>query len=146
MNSLKIDYNRGVMIMTHNASGMNVYMYLDTPGDYLNAFEGPVSEQLAKEAGYDVEKYGKEKIKRIRMAQAKEAIEAELNNADVTNEVVREKNGFKVVDIGLGRHKVEDPDGNTLTAVYLPKEQAFFLLDQLAPDPVPEKLKKAKSD
>lgn len=136
MTTRKIDYDRGVIISQHKASGMDVFMYVDTPGVYLNAFGAPVSDQLAKEAGYDVEKFGKDKLKRERMAKAMTAIEAELAIADEVGKknVVEEKGGFKIVDMGVGRHYVEDPDGNRLNSVPLPVEQARVLLTQLVVD------------
>lgn len=136
-----IDYDRGVIIKTHNASGMDVYMYADTPGVFLNAFGTEVDEKLAKEAGYDVDRLSREKVKRERIAAAAQMIEQELALADKEGqkEVVVERAGFKVIDIGLGRHFVEDPDGNRLTVHALPLEQAKTLLDQLTPS-TPRKL------
>ena len=132
----KIDYDRGVIISQHKASGMDVFMYVDTPGVYLNAFGTPVSDQLAKEAGYDVEKFGKDKLKRERMAKAMTAIEAELAIADEVGKknVIEEKGGFKIVDLGVGRHYVEDAEGNRLNSIPLPVEQARVLLAQLVVD------------
>ena len=63
------------------------------------------------------------------------AIDAELalQEERVSEEVVQESNGFKVVSIGLGRHVVKDPDDNVLTSVPVPKEQAMLLLKALVP-------------
>ena len=135
MANRKINYDRGVIISQHKSSGMDVYMYVDTPGVYLNAFGTPIDEQLAKEAGFDVVKYGKDRVKRERMAAAMGAIEHELEiaNEEGNKKTVKEQNGFKVIDIGLGRHYVEDPDGNRLTATPLPLEQSVLLLDKIAP-------------
>lgn len=136
-----ISYKRGVFIKTEALSGIDVFMYVDTPGVYLNAYGTEVSEELAKQAGFDVEKYGKEKLKRERMAAAMTAIEQELQLADEQeHKVVAEKGGFKVKDLGLGRAIVEDPDGNKLVPTPIPVEQAKLLLKKLVPDkakPVP---------
>lgn len=131
----KIDYDRGVIIKTHAASGMSVYMYLDQPGVYLDAYERPVSEKLAIEAGYDVQVYGKERIKRERMAQAMLAIEQELADADAQEaKIVSDIAGYKLVDIGLGRFNVVDPDDNVLNVIPLPHEQADLLRKKLLPE------------
>src|SRR5690554_3858011 len=55
----KIDLDRGVLIRKHETTGTTIYMYFDTPGVYLNAHGGKVSEALAKQAGFDVDLYGK---------------------------------------------------------------------------------------
>lgn len=130
----RIDYDRGVMFSQHPTTGMNIYMYMDTPGVYLNVFENPVHESLAKEAGFDVEKYARARIRQERMAQAKNAIEAELAGVD-PDEVkeVKSIGGFKIMDIGLGRHNVLDPDGNTLNSIPLTLEVAEKLAERLQP-------------
>lgn len=125
-----VDYDRGIMKRSHPV-GLDVYMYLDTPGVYLTAHETPLSEEFAKQAGFDVEALRREKTKRERMAQAKLAIEQELEVQAQVHEVVEEVKGFKIVAIGLGRHVVEDPDGNTLTKEPLALEQAKLLLKAL---------------
>lgn len=136
MASKNIDYNRGVLKKVHNKLGVDVYMYKDTPGVYLNAYGTEVSEALAAEAGFDIETLGRARLKRERMAQAMAAIEQELNPEVGAGErkLVEERGGFKIMDIGLGRHIVEDPDGNKLTAAPLPLETAKVLLERLTPN------------
>lgn len=133
----KIDYNRGVMINSHR-SGVDVYMYVDEPGVYLNAFAAEVSEQFAKEAGFDVETYGKARRKREMMAQAMQLIEDELAD-DNDPKVIEDRDGFKLVQLGLDRYVVEDPDGQRLTPTPLGNLLARKVLDGLKP-----KVKEAK--
>jgi len=127
-----IDYNRGVHKQADNTSGVEVYMYVDDPGVFLNAFGNPVTDAVAKSAGYDVERLKKLRLKKQRLADAARLIEQEL---DVPEGAVRkvdgEKAGFKVLDIGLDRYHVEDPDGNQLTPHPVPKAVAYTLLEQL---------------
>lgn len=131
----KIDYNRGLMKRTHIKTGVDVYMYKDDPGVFLNAYGTVVSEQLARECGFETEKLGKEKLKKERMAQAMALIEAELAEAEPSNRLlVEERLGFKVMDVGKGMHILEDPDGNKLTAAPLPMEAALTLLKQMTPE------------
>lgn len=127
-----INFDRGVIFAEDPASKVNVYMYVDEPGIYRNAFEHIVSDDLARAAGFDVEKYAKDRLYRERMAAAKEAIEVELSKASEVVEV-EERGGFKVLDIGLGRHNVTDPEGRVLNAEPLPKDIASALLKRLVP-------------
>lgn len=133
-----IDYDRGVHITTHQATGIDIFMYVDDPGVYLNAHGGNVSEELAREAGYDVEKLAKERTKKSRKDQALKMIDAELaDDKDVREELVAERNGYKIITTGLGRHHLIDPDGNRLTNMPLPLEAAQKLLNGMAGEPKP---------
>lgn len=123
-------YDRGVMKRSHPL-GMDVLMYLDLPGEYMTAHGTPVGEDFAAQAGFPIEILRKEKVKRERMAAAKIAIEQELELQAQVREIVSETNGFKIIAVGLGRHQVEDPDGNTLNKEPLSLEQAQMLLKAL---------------
>lgn len=124
---MNIDYNRGVLKRAH-PSGIEIYMYLDTPGVYLNARGDEVNEVLAAGAGYPVEEFGKEKLKRARMSQAMRTIEDEIGASAGVEKVEDDHNGYELVNIGLGRYHVRDPDGNNLTPVSVSKEIAEVLL------------------
>jgi len=133
----KIDYDApgGVLINVHGPTNVDVFMYLNNPGVYYSANGTVVSESLAAQAGYPVEKYAKQRQLRERMKIAQASIESELLLTAEEKKVVREKDGFKVVALGLGRHQVFAPDETLLTPAPIPEEQAFLLLDQLAPEP-----------
>lgn len=135
MSERVLDYNRGVLINLHQGLNMEIFMYVDEPGIYLTAHGTRVSDELARQAGYPVDLHSKEKNRRERMAAAKQAIEAELGVADGGTKTVRaERDGFKVLDIGLGRFDVLDPDGNILhPGQHLPENVALMVLDQMAP-------------
>lgn len=129
-----IDFDRGVMICSH-PSGVDVYMYFDDPGVYLTAHATKVSEEMARAAGYDVEVWGKKRQIRVAMAQAQAKVMEQFAAAELeANIVVKEKGGFKVVDIGVGRFVIKDPDDETITDQAMSKEAAEILLDQLVPD------------
>ena len=130
----RIDYDRGVIFTKHSGTGVEVYMYVDEPGVYINAFEGPVDEKFAKEAGFDTEKYAKQRVYKERMRAAKNAIEAELSKITDEPIVAVEKAGFKIMDIGVGRFTVHDPQGNVLTPEPLSLEIAEKLVAALVPD------------
>lgn len=141
----KIDYDRGVTFSVEPSSGMNVYMYDNEPGVYRNIHGLIISAELAKKAGFDIEKYGKEKIKRERMAIAMSAIEAELEHVPEAKKTpIRTKCGFKIMDIGLERYNVEDPDGNVLNTVAMSKPIADTLFDQLTKECKEDEKKVAK--
>ena len=130
MAEMIIDYNRGVTKRIHT-SGVEIYMYKDTPGEYLNARGDPVSEELAASAGFPVEELKKAKLKRERMKTAMDTIEAEIGAAETTEVVEAERNGYKMVNIGFGRYHVRDPDNNNLTPTPVPKEVAELLLKNM---------------
>ncbi len=135
MPSEGIDVNRGVMIQKHPSMGL-VYMYVDTPGEFLNAFGKPVPDAVAKQAHYDVETLGKERLKRERMREAMTAIELELELANTAEEenVLWERGGYRVVGLALGNAIVFDDENNKLTPIAIPKEAAKLLLDHLVPE------------
>jgi hypothetical protein len=111
----KVDYDRGVIINVHPGTGMDVFMYVDAPGKYITAHSNEVSETIAREAGYDVEKLSKERTRLERKLAAAKLIDAELaDDKDIEQVVVRERDGWKLVSFGVGRHNVVDPDGNVL--------------------------------
>jgi hypothetical protein len=130
----KIDYDRGVMKSVQPSTGVEVYMYLDEPGVYRNAFGDVITEKLAQEAGFDVEKFRKARIRRERMADAKRAIEEELDHSDVQTKVVKQRNGYALVSMGFGRYNIEDPDGQPLTDKPLTKQEAEAVFDKVVPD------------
>lgn len=130
---MKIDYDRGVIKRTHRPSGVDVYMYVDEPGVYRNAFETEVSEAFAKQAGFDVATLSKQRLRKERVEAALAAIDQDIGETGSTRKVVKTHGGFKIVNIGLGRHNVEDPDGGVLNSVPLPLEQAQKLVEHLIP-------------
>ena len=134
----KIDYDRGVIKRVH-PKGVEVYMYKDAPGVYLNAHGKEVAENMAKTAGFPVDRYTLARRKKELMAKAMETIEAELHS-DHGGEriVVCNRKGFNLVCIGLGRHIIEDPDGNNLTPMPLTKEEGEILFNEMAPEITPD--------
>ena len=143
-----ISYKRGVIINMDPRTGVEIFMYVDDPGVYLSAHGTPVSEGLAQSAGYDIAKFAKERKLKERLKQAHASIQKELEMESAKSDnriVVKEKSGWKVTDIGLGRHNVQDPEGNVMHKGHLTGEQALSLIEQLVPDPPPPEPAKAKS-
>jgi hypothetical protein len=60
----RIQRNRGCQI--RKAAGLKIVMYYDTPGVYYDGIGNVVSDELAAQAGYDVEKLAIERKKQIK--------------------------------------------------------------------------------
>lgn len=131
-----IDYDRGVMIKKDEKSGIEVYMYKDDPGVFLSVLGRPVSDDLAKIVYGEriVAEMTKRRTIRLKMKEAEAKIRAELETAEEGSHIVLERGEFKVLDIGLGRHRVLGPDNVALTSEVLSLEQATLLVDQLSPE------------
>lgn len=139
-----IDYDRGVIINTHPGTGMDIYMYVDSPGFFLTAHAKPVPDELAKQAGYDVEKLAKERLRKSRREQALTAIDKELaDSRDVEETVVKAIGAWKLVHIGLGRHFVIDPEGNRINPTPLTEEIGTRLLSTMSGEEKKEEVKVA---
>lgn len=110
-----IDLNRGVTIRRHDHSGMQVYMYKDDPGTFLDAYGGEVDEKLALQAGYDVPTLIKERDRKNRITAEVAKINAMYGTVD-GGDIAFEKAGFKAVAMeGEGQFQVVSPEGNVLT-------------------------------
>lgn len=130
----KIDLDRGVHSRTHPATGMDVYMYVDDPGVYLTAHGTPVPEELAVQAGFPTQEYAKKRRIKLALAAAHNKVMQELAEANQGEKIVtKERDGFRVVDLGYDRYQVLSPDGDVLNTTYLSLNHALILLDQLVP-------------
>lgn len=124
-----LDLNRGVMTKFHPQNGMRISKYIDTPGSYYTDTAEPVAPELARQAGFDVEKDMREKLKQERLAAAKRAIEAELREEeDAIAEALSGKSGFDVRHLGGGQYALFGKDGKKLTRVAMTKADAELLL------------------
>jgi len=137
-----IDLDRGVMMKEHAATGVKIFMYIDTPGVYLNAHGGEVDEQMAVLAGFEVDKHRKELLKKTKLAEAMSKIEAELQIADdgAERKVLHKFADFTVVEMGLGRAHVADADGGYITPVPVPVQEAAMLAKAMAGDDVEDEI------
>lgn len=123
-------YLRGCIVKKHG-SGAEVYMIKDEPGYYYNSFGHQVSEQMAKEAGFHVERFQKERAKKERLAQAYAEIENEIEASGGEEVVKEERGGYKIVDIGLGRCVLRGPDGTPVNEEPKPYEEMQVLLNHM---------------
>lgn len=138
----KIDLNRGVTKRSHAATGVDVYMYKDTPGEYLDGHGNKVSLNLAKEAGFDVEQHAKLLAFKQKRDEINAKLKAEMDVALEEDRVIAERRGYKVRFVGSGLYQVLDPSGLALNSINLPRETALKLLDEIVePEPEPAKVK-----
>lgn len=129
-----MDADRGYMMRVIDGIGIQVFMYVDEPGVFRNAFGQEVDTALANQAGFDVERLTRERKKREALKAAYAKIEDEMAASEVKQEVVKERNGYEMVDIGLGRFHIKDPEGKLLTTTPVSNEIAERLFDQIAPE------------
>lgn len=130
---VNIDVVRGVSMRKHSATGIAVYMYIDTPGVYLNMFGQPVSEKIAAEAGFNTARDGKLREKSRLMDEYMRKVEAQLEMETGTQSVLAERGGYKVVSNGQGYARIMGEDGESLNPMPIPEDQALALLDELIP-------------
>ena len=132
-NESKIDLDRGVIKSIH-PTGVAVHMYLDAPGEYLSIHGTRMSETLAAEAGFDTEKFAKQRKFKALKAQAEAKIKAEIEAEEEMSKVVLSRGGFSIVDIGVGRFQVVGEDGVPVHKEPLSRELADKLFAGLVPD------------
>lgn len=100
----EIDVNRGVSIWRYPKGGMDVFMYKNEPGIYLDAHGREVPEKLAKAAGAPVEKYRKRRMIKEEQARVTEALK-EKYELDAP-EVVKEVDGLQLIELPGGMMRV----------------------------------------
>lgn len=133
MADIKIDYNRGVH-KQKTRTGIEVYMFLDEPGVYYSSQMTQVTEDLAQEAGFPVDKWRKLRLKKERLIAFNKVLEEELELSTVaTKKTVKERGGWAIVTTGFGRFFIEDPDGTVVSDRTLTKEEAEAVFDKLVP-------------
>lgn len=112
--------------------GLTVYMYLDTPGVYLDVHERAIPEALAEMAGFDVKTLAKQRHKREALAAFDAKLKAEMEIDVEEEEILAQMGDWKVIALPLERAKVVDiVTGEAVTAVPMPKADALILLASL---------------
>lgn len=105
---MALDLNRGIISKKHAASGIRVSAYIDNPGEYFDERGEPVAPQIAQQAGFDVEKDAREKLKQERLEAYRKQVEQEL--ADEEENIAQALSGDKhdVRHIGGGQYAIFD--------------------------------------
>ena len=97
--AFNIDLNRGVTECRH-PTGLRIFMYDDDPGVYIDVNAGPVDEQLALVAGYNVKKYAEMKRLDSDVAVLEQAKKALVT--DGVRELMETRGNYALVKVGGG--------------------------------------------
>lgn len=128
-----IDLNRGVMLRWHPTGAM-VYMYFDEPGVFRTPYGNVIEdESFVAEAGYDVKSLQRERARNARRRKAMEEIDKDFEG-DKGPVILDKRAGFTLVDIGLGRHNVVDPDGEVINKRPLTLPEANKVFASMVPE------------
>jgi hypothetical protein len=90
-----VNLNRGVTKRTHPKDGVQVCMYKDSPGLYMNIHGDELTDEFAAEAGFDIAALEKERQKQEKLAAAQLKVEKEYSA--VEGEVVETAGIFEIV-------------------------------------------------
>lgn len=132
----KLDLDRGVTIRFHPSNRMQVCMYDDTPGVYYTQTGDPIAPELARQAGYYVERDIRRKLANERLAAARRTIEAELRaEEDAIASALSDKAKMDVRHIGGGQYALFSKDGKQLTKVAMTKADIELLVGAVPADP-----------
>lgn len=136
-----IDLNRGVLIRKMRDANMKIFMYFDTPGIYYNVHGKEIPEAVARAAGFETERYAKQRLKREKMKEFERTIEAQLAmeaEDDAPPAILAERGEFKVIDAKLGNVWVIDASGDKMNERPITQEAGMLLLTVLAGEPAQE--------
>lgn len=118
-----IDLDRGVHMKTAAGVGTTVCMYADEPGVYYAPNGIPVSAELARAAGFDVDADLKERARQDKRKKALEDIDREFG-VMAEGEVAAEVGEFAVVHVGGGWFEVQDANGDNVGGARMRRDQA----------------------
>lgn len=137
-----IDLNRGVRKQYAKESNIEVYMYKDDPGVFLDRSGEPLSEAIAADAGFDIESLKKKREKMEKMRSAIEQIEKEYGDGFDDYE----RGGLKIVRAGENsdRFRIADKDGAPFSNKDFTYQGAKEIIDRMA-GPESKKPGKAKN-
>ncbi len=127
--------NGGIQ-MRQGPGGVQVFMYNDDPGVFLNERGAPVSDVFAGAAGFDVVTLGKLRRKKQALAKAAGSIEEEFEHEGAAANVLVERGEYRLVELAPGHFQVqfieEDGRGSPLSATVLTRKAAEKIFEDLA--------------
>lgn len=131
---MNIDVTRGVEIRRDRSTGVRVYMYVDEPGVYLNAFGKPIAEAFAAKAGFPVDQYARQRIAREKISDFTKKLQHDMEVASLTEdrEEITKRGGYVVYRMPFGNAVVVSEEGENLTDRPIAEAQAMELLEALA--------------
>lgn len=134
---MPINLDHGYTIRLH-PHGFRVCMLKSDPGLYYDGSGELVSDDIAKQAGFDVQAFAKERLKKARLAEARKKIEAEFAAEEerVAQEINREFEGdaggekprYEVKHGGAGRYYIFDAEGKKVTTKGMTRAEAEVML------------------
>lgn len=129
---MALDLDRGVTKRRH-PSGFIIAMYKDEPGVFYDVNEERVGQEAARAAGFDVDELSKERMKREKMAEARQRIEEQFSSteADIERILNAQASSYEIKHLGSGLYGVFDQDGNRLTNGSMTKDECQRLLEEL---------------
>lgn len=127
-----VDLNRGVTKRKHPA-GVQILMYKDVPGEYFDINDEPVSESMARAAGYDVDRLETERKKREKIEAARRDIEEEFEAQSKVMEQLLDSRSesYAARHVGGGKYGIFDAEGTRLTHRPMNKAEAEGLIKKL---------------
>lgn len=132
----KLDLDRGVTIRFHPSNRMQIAMYDDTPGAYVTQTGDFVAPELARQAGFDVERDIRRKVANERLAAARRQIEAELREEEeIIASALSGKSKMDVRHIGGGQYALFSKEGKQLTKVAMTRADIELLVGAVPADP-----------
>ncbi|RJG45868.1 hypothetical protein [Mesorhizobium sp. DCY119] len=127
--------DRGASIRRYGNAGTDgflVYQIKDLAGEWYNQKGDPVSVDLARAAGFDVDAQLRERDRKERLAKATASVNAEFATAVRTE--IASKGGYTLSDVGMGRAELTDSDGVVLNPRPMSIQEGQRLLDLMSGD------------
>jgi hypothetical protein len=108
---MALDLNRGVIHRFH-PNGMRISMYLDDPGTYLDDRGKAMAEELAKAAGFNLDKHRRDKLKQLKLAEYKKTLDAEYaSQEEALAQELSRNGGHDVRSVGGDQFALFSKDG-----------------------------------
>lgn len=120
-----LDLDRGVTKRRH-PNGFMVAMYKSEPGVFMDVHGKPLDEELARQAGFDVDTLVNERRKNEKMQEARAQIEKEFESQseEIERLLDAKTEQYAVRHVGGGRYGIYDDEGNRLTQKPMTREEA----------------------
>lgn len=128
----KIDRNRGCVIRFH-PKGMRVVMYYDAPGEYFDERGSPLNIEVAKAAGFDVERLARDRAKQDKLNEYKKRLDKEFQEQeDKLAQAMSENSDLEVRHVGGGQYMIYSQDGDEpITKFAMNRAEAETLIEAL---------------
>lgn len=131
----ELDVNRGVVIRFH-PMGIKVAMYRDEPGVFIDVNGNELSRDVARAAGYDVDRLLRERAKAERLAEFHAELEDEFQKREreIDEGIKREFDDGAALEmrkLGVGYAIFNSRTGKKLTSVSMSYKDASSLIESM---------------